>query len=96
MQRSNHCTDKILVSMYRRGNQEAFELLFSRHKDKVYTSIYWYVNDVKLANIIFEETFKEVIDKVQSDNYNSDDIFLKLLLLTAYSIIKTKKIKQES
>lgn len=94
MQRSNQCTDKILVSMYRCGNEEAFEILFNRHKDKVYTSIYWYVNDATIANTIFEETYTQVIDKIKSDSYPQEELFLKVLLLTAYAIIKTKKVTQ--
>ena len=81
MQRSNQCTDKLLISLYRSGNNKAFEVLFDRHKDKVYTTIHWYVKDKLMANKIFEQTYRTVIDILKKDHYNTEQSFLKLLLL---------------
>ena len=84
---SKPCTDKDLVCRYVKGDVRAFEILFNRHKGKVYTCVYCYLKDEKLADDVFQETFIKVIDALRSGTYNLEGKFLKFVLLTAYEII---------
>ena len=39
MEKKKMISDSQLVSLYREGNEEAFEQLLNRHKSRVYTTI---------------------------------------------------------
>ena len=49
-------TDEKLVKLYSQGNNEAFDVLIERHKDKLYAYIFHAVKDADVANDIFQET----------------------------------------
>ena len=46
-------TDELLVKLYSEGNNEAFDTLIERHKDKLYAYIFHSVKDSDIANDIF-------------------------------------------
>ena len=62
MQQVKPLNDRELISCYLRGEERAFEELLSRHKNKIYTSIYLFVKDQSLAEDIFQDTFIKIID----------------------------------
>jgi RNA polymerase sigma factor (sigma-70 family) len=86
MQSSKSCTDKDLIRMYIRGEERAFEKLLTRHKGKIYTSIYMFVKDTDLANDIFQETFIKIIDTFRSGKYNEEGKFLQWALRISYNL----------
>lgn len=86
MQSSKSCTDKDLIRTYIRGDERAFETLLSRHKGKIYTSIYMFVKDTDLANDIFQETFIKIIDTFRSGKYNEEGKFLQWALRISYNL----------
>ena len=86
MQSSKSCTDKDLIRMYIRGEERAFETLLTRHKGKIYTSIYMFVKDTDLANDIFQETFIKIIDTFRSGKYNEEGKFLQWALRISYNL----------
>ena len=47
--------DHKLVQSYLEGNEQAFEVLLLRHKDKIYRSIYNKVRERDLAEDIFKK-----------------------------------------
>ena len=49
-------SDKELLKQYRSGFDPALEVLITRHKDKVFTSILLFVKDRYLAEDIFQDT----------------------------------------
>lgn len=86
MHSSKSCTDKDLIRTYIRGDERAFEVLLSRHKTKIYTSIYLFVKDNDLANDIFQETFIKIIDTFRSGKYNEEGKFLQWALRISYNL----------
>ncbi len=86
MQSSKSFTDKDLIRMYIRGEERAFETLLTRHKGKIYTSIYMFVKDTDLANDIFQETFIKIIDTFRSGKYNEEGKFLQWALRISYNL----------
>jgi RNA polymerase sigma factor (sigma-70 family) len=86
MQSSKSCTDRDLIRTYIRGDERAFETLLTRHKGKIYTSIYMFVKDTDLANDIFQETFIKIIDTFRSGKYNEEGKFLQWALRISYNL----------
>ena len=76
-------SDKELISIYLQGNSAAFQCLFQRHKQKVYTSIYLFVRNHDQADDIFQEVFIKVIDRLQNGRYNEDGKFLPWVMRIA-------------
>ncbi len=63
-------TDEQLVSAYAQGNNEAFDTLLLRHKQKLFCYIYQMVRDRDLADDIFQETFVKAITTIKQGRYN--------------------------
>ena len=53
----NKLTDDALVNLYLQGNNQAFDELLNRHKDRLYSYIYFIVRSRDVADDIFQETF---------------------------------------
>jgi RNA polymerase sigma-70 factor (ECF subfamily) len=70
-------TDRELIRMYLSGEEKAFETLLTRHKSKIYGSIFMFVKDESLANDIFQDTFIKVVDTFRSGKYNEEGKFLQ-------------------
>lgn len=83
---SKSCSDQDLIRRYVNGDERAFELLLSRHKGKIYTSIYMFVKDNDLANDIFQDTFIKVIDTFRSGKYNEEGKFLQWAMRISYNL----------
>ena len=78
--------DQQLIAEYLKGNEKAFEELLSRHKDKIYTSIYLFVKDHSLAEDIFQEVFIKIIDTLRKGKYNHEGKFLQWALRISYNM----------
>jgi RNA polymerase sigma-70 factor (ECF subfamily) len=76
-------SDKALIASYTNGNQAAFQVLFNRHKQKIYTSIYLFVRNHDKADDIFQEVFIKVIDRLKNGQYNDDGKFLPWVMRIA-------------
>jgi len=90
--------DQELVKLYVNGNEKAFELLITRHKDRVYRFILSKIKDPELANDYFQDTFMKVIVTLKGGNYNEEGKFLPWVLRTAHNLIidgfrKNKKVR---
>lgn len=79
-------SDSQLVSLYQTGNEEAFELLLSRHKSKVYTAIYLIVKDRYTAEDLLQETFVKAINTIRSGRYNEEGKFLPWISRIAHNL----------
>lgn len=79
-------TDKELIHLFRAGQDNAFETLMMRHKDKVYTSILLLVKDIPLAEDFFQETFIKALQKIRDDQYNEEGKFLPWVLRIAHNL----------
>ncbi len=80
-------TDKELVKHYIKGNENSFEVLLSRHKDKVFNYIKMMVKDVDVANDIFQDTFIKVIQTLKKGKYNEEGKFLPWVMRIAHNLI---------
>ena len=78
--------DKQLINLYLEGNQKAFEVLLTRHKNKIYTSIYLFVKDHELAEDIFQEVFIKIIDTLRKGKYNHEGKFLQWAMRISYNL----------
>ena len=90
--------DQELVKLYVNGNEKAFELLITRHKDRVYRFILSKIIDPELANDYFQDTFMKVIVTLKGGNYNEEGKFLPWVLRIAHNLIidgfrKNKKVR---
>ena len=80
--------DKDLMSLYLRGNEHAFETLFNRHKDRIYTSIYFLVrNNTALAEDLFQETFIKIVTVLKEKRYNEEGKFIAWALRIAHNLV---------
>lgn len=68
--RNLQLTDEQLVSAYANGDNEAFDALLLRHKQRLFSYIYQMVRDSDLADDIFQETFVKAITTIKQGRYN--------------------------
>lgn len=78
--------DQQLINNYLSGDERAFEELLSRHKQRIYTSIYLFVKDQSLAEDIFQEVFIKIIDTLRKGKYNHEGKFLQWALRISYNM----------
>lgn len=87
MKALNFMTDEELVKVYRHGQNEAFEELLFRYKDRVFTYIYNITHDRDLADDIFQETFIKVISTIKHGRYNDSGKFIAWVSRIAHNLI---------
>lgn len=80
-------SDQELINSFIAGNNEALEVLFLRHKDKVYSYIYITVRNKALAEDIFQDTFIKVLNSLREGRYNEHGKFLGWVLRIAHNLI---------
>lgn len=78
--------DSKLLSLYIGGNEEAFEELLNRHKDRVFTTIYLIVKDRYTAEDLMQEVFIKAIRTIKSGKYNEEGKFLPWILRIAHNL----------
>lgn len=78
--------DRELIRLYLNGDERAFEELLTRHKNKIYTSIYLFVKDQSLAEDIFQDTFIKIIDTLRNGKYNEEGKFVQWAMRIAYNM----------
>lgn len=79
-------SDAQLLSQYKEGNEEAFEELLNRHKNRVFTTIYVIVKDQYLAEDLMQEVFIKAIRTIKSGKYNEEGKFLPWILRIAHNL----------
>ena len=85
MQALSKFADLDLIRLFCDGNQQAMEILVLRHKDKLYTSIYFLVKDKYLAEDIFQDVFIKIIDTVRAGRYTEEGKFLPWAMRIAHN-----------
>ncbi|MEM1321691.1 MAG: sigma-70 family RNA polymerase sigma factor [Bacteroidota bacterium] len=78
--------DQQLIARYLNGDERAFEELLTRHKSKIYTSIYLFVKDQSLAEDIFQEVFIKIIDTLRKGKYNHEGKFVQWAMRISYNM----------
>jgi len=80
-------TDDVLVTMYAKGNNQAFDILLDRYKNKLYSYIYFIVRNEELTEDIFQETFVKAIVTIQQGRYTADGKFSAWLTRIAHNLV---------
>ena len=75
MENLKQMTDDMLVSLYLKGNNTAFDILLNRHQDRLFNYIYFIVRSKEVAEDIFQETFVKAIVTLQQGRYTNDGKF---------------------
>jgi RNA polymerase sigma-70 factor (ECF subfamily) len=79
-------TDQQLIHLFIDGESEALEMIFNRHKEKIFTSIFLLVKDKYVAEDIFQDVFIRVIDTVRSGRYTEEGKFLPWAMRIAHNL----------
>ena len=87
MENLNKCSDDRLVALYVSGKDEAFDALLERHKDRLYSYIYFIVRNADMADDLFQETFMKAIITLQEKRYAANGKFGAWLTRIAHNLI---------
>lgn len=79
--------DDVLVQLYAKGNNQAFDTLLARHQSKIYSYIYFIVRNRDVADDIFQETFVKAIITIQQARYVETGKFQAWLVRIAHNLI---------
>lgn len=80
-------TDDALVTLYLNGNNNAFDILLERYKDRLYYYIYFIVRSREVAEDIFQETFVKAIVTLQQGRYQPDGKFAAWITRIAHNLV---------
>ncbi|MDR0422647.1 MAG: sigma-70 family RNA polymerase sigma factor [Proteiniphilum sp.] len=80
-------TDEELVVSYAGGDDCAFDLLLSRHKQSLYSYIFYTVRDRGLAEDLFQDTFVKAIITIRQGRYVESGRFGAWLMRIAHNLI---------
>lgn len=87
MQELTRLSDEHLIAAYAKGNNQAFDTLLHRHKDKLFSYILRIVKSQELADDIFQETFVKIISTIQQGRYAEAGKFAAWMTRIARNII---------
>lgn len=79
-------SDSRLVSLYKNGNEGAFEQLVQKHKSRIYSTIFFIVKDRYLAEDLLQETLIKAVKTIREHRYNEEGKFLPWILRIAHNL----------
>ena len=79
-------SDSCLISLYKKGNEEALSSLFERHKSRIFTTVFFIVKDKYIAEDILQEVFIKTINVIKENRYNEQGKFLPWILRVAHNM----------
>ena len=79
-------SDATLITLYKNGDEGAFELLVHKHKSRIYSTIYLIVKDRYIAEDLLQETFIKVIEIVKGGRYLEEGKFLPWVVRIAHNM----------
>jgi RNA polymerase sigma factor (sigma-70 family) len=79
--------DSVLVSDYINGNEKSFEILISRHQQRIYNFIFSKVLDRDITEDVFQDTFIKVIKTLKKGKYNEEGKFLPWVMRIAHNLV---------
>jgi len=79
-------TDSEAVNLFINGESQGLEVLISRYKSKIYTSIFMLVKDEYLAEDIFQDSFIKIIENLRSGKYNEENKFIQWAMRIAHNL----------
>jgi RNA polymerase sigma-70 factor (ECF subfamily) len=78
--------DSVLITLYRNGNEAAFNLLVDRYQSKVFTTIFLIVKDQDVAEDLLQDVFVKVLHTLNSDKYNEEGKFQPWVMRIAHNM----------
>jgi RNA polymerase sigma-70 factor (ECF subfamily) len=78
--------DSVLITLYRNGNEAAFNLLVDRYQSKVFTTIFLIVKDQDVAEDLLQDVFVKVLHTMNSDKYNEEGKFQPWVMRIAHNL----------
>lgn len=78
--------DRELIKGFMAGNDHYFEVLLSRYKAKVFTTIYLIVKDRCIAEDLFQDVMIKVVRMIRSGKYNEEGKFLPWVIRIARNL----------
>ena len=87
MHYSQLMSDRDLVRLYQKGQEEAITELIRRYKQKIFTSIFFLVRKRELAEDLFQETFIKIIISLRENRYNEEGKFLPWAIRIAHNLV---------
>jgi len=83
----SHQTDEQLISGYLQGNNNCFEQLLRRHKNKIFTYLLLTLKERDLAEDIFQDVFVKVINLMNAGKYKEEGKFLPWVMRIAHNMV---------
>ena len=83
----NTLADQVLVKRFLKGDNNSFELLLTRHKNRVFSFIMSKVKNRDLSEDIFQDTLIKVINSLQKGKYNEEGKFLPWMMRIAHNLV---------
>lgn len=80
-------TDEELVTLYAKGNNKAFEVLFSKYEETLFSYIFYLVRNRDLADDIFQETFIKAITTIKRGKYTESGKFRSWISRIAHNLV---------
>lgn len=87
MEDLNALSDEILVRLYAEGENNAFDVLLNRHKNRVFAYILNIVKNQDLADDLFQETFVKAIITINQGRYTENGKFPAWITRIAHNLI---------
>jgi RNA polymerase sigma-70 factor (ECF subfamily) len=78
--------DSVLITLYRNGNEAAFNLLVDRYHSKVFTTIFLIVKDQDVAEDLLQDVFVKVLHTLNSDKYNEEGKFQPWVMRISHNL----------
>ncbi len=80
--------DERLVSMYKEGNNEAFDALLAHNQDRVFQYILYMVGgNEDVANDVFQDTFVKAIIAIREGKYQEQGLFRTWIMRIARNLV---------
>ncbi len=83
-------SDEQLVKNYANGDSDAFDTLFARYQQKIYSYILFLVHDDEVADDLFQETFMKAIVTIRQGRYVESGRFSAWLTRIAHNLVIDK------
>ncbi len=87
MQNIAKLPDDRLVAAYAAGDNRAFDILLSRHQQRVFAYILSVVKNRDAANDIFQDTFVKAITTIKQGRYNESGKFSAWISRIAHNLV---------
>jgi len=80
-------SDQMLVEQFVAGDSKSFELLIERHRNRLFSYIFYTVKNRHLAEDIFQETCIKAITSILDGRYSETGRFLPWITRIAHNLI---------